>query len=105
MKDGERINTSRRYKLAFGENGVCTLTINEVENNDTGVYLCTASNAHGVDSTQCLVFVAEATGPDAHLVLADVLSEKRAPPKFIRAPAGLIYANEGSTIKLVSKVD
>ncbi|CAJ0962097.1 unnamed protein product, partial [Mesorhabditis belari] len=71
--------------------------------DDTGVYLCTASNAYGVESSQCLVFVAEPTGPDAHLVLADVLSDKRAPPKFVRAPAGLIDAPEGSTIKLVAK--
>lgn len=63
-------------KLLFEEGGLSKLIISGVKASDMGMYLCSASNCVGVDSSSCMVSVAAPTGSDSHLVLADVAEEK-----------------------------
>ncbi|KAK6047730.1 immunoglobulin I-set domain protein [Cooperia oncophora] len=100
-KDGERIATSRRVRLEFDEQGTSELHIHDCTAQDAGIYLCTATNTCGVESTQCTLTVAEVTGKDAHLVIAE--EEKVMVPRFTRAPPSTLDAQEGGQFKLVAK--
>ncbi|PIO69785.1 immunoglobulin I-set domain protein [Teladorsagia circumcincta] len=101
-KDGERIATSRRVRLEFDDKGLSELHIHDCTAQDAGIYLCTATNTSGVQSTQCTVTVAEVSGKDAHLVIAE--EEKIMKPRFIRAPPSTLEAQEGGQFKLIAKV-
>ncbi|KAK6029157.1 immunoglobulin I-set domain protein [Ostertagia ostertagi] len=100
-KDGERIATSRRVRLEFDDKGLSELHIHDCTAQDAGIYLCTATNTSGVQSTQCTVTVAEVSGKDAHLVIAE--EEKIMKPRFIRAPPSTLEAQEGGQFKLIAK--
>ncbi|VDP02270.1 unnamed protein product [Heligmosomoides polygyrus] len=100
-KDGERLATSRRVRLQFDEKGSSELHLCECTAQDAGIYVCTASNSSGVQSSQCTLTVAEVSGTDAHLVIAE--EEKVAKPRFIRAPPSTLEAQEGGQIKLIAK--
>ncbi|EPB67836.1 immunoglobulin I-set domain protein [Ancylostoma ceylanicum] len=101
-KDGERLATSRRVKLVFDEKGGSELHIRDCCAHDAGIYLCTATNTAGVQSTQCTLTVVEIAGADAHLVIAE--AEKVAKPRFIRAPPSTMDVHEGGQFKLIAKV-
>uniref|UniRef100_A0A1I7X1T1 Ig-like domain-containing protein n=1 Tax=Heterorhabditis bacteriophora TaxID=37862 RepID=A0A1I7X1T1_HETBA len=93
-KDGERLTTSRRVKLSFEEGGWCHLNILGCTSEDTGLYLCSATNVVGV------------TGSDSHLIIADIIEDKKilqSKPRFIRAPASTIEVQEGGQFKLIAK--
>ncbi|KAK5984897.1 hypothetical protein GCK32_008606 [Trichostrongylus colubriformis] len=100
-KDGERITTSRRVRLEFDDKGMSELHIHDCAAQDAGIYLCTATNTNGVQSTQCTLTVAEVSGKDAHLVIAE--EEKIVKPRFIRAPPSVLDAQEGGQFKLIAK--
>ncbi|CAB3396936.1 unnamed protein product [Caenorhabditis bovis] len=102
-KDGKTISTTRRIKQTQNDDGVCTLVISKCEAEDTGVYVCSATNVAGVDSTSSMIMVARATGSDSHLVIADSIEERQEKPRFIRAPPSLIEVNEGGQFTLVAK--
>ncbi|VDM67344.1 unnamed protein product [Strongylus vulgaris] len=101
-KDGERLATSRKVHLVFDEQGGSELQIKECTAQDAGIYLCTATNSAGVQSTQCTLTVVSVAGKDAHLVIAE--EEKVAAPRFIRAPPSTMEFNEGAQFKLIAKV-
>ncbi|VDK27112.1 unnamed protein product [Gongylonema pulchrum] len=103
MKDGIRISTSSHQKLEFTEDGWCSLTIFNCTANDTGVYLCTAQNLLGVESSQSMITVADTAGPDSHLITAEDKQVQYSKPRFTRTPGALIETTEGSTVKLVSR--
>ncbi|VDO56555.1 unnamed protein product [Haemonchus placei] len=100
-KDGERVATSRRVRLEFDDKGLSELHIHDCTAQDAGIYLCTATNISGVQSTQCTLTVAEVSGKDAHLVIAE--EEKIVKPRFIRAPPSILEAQEGGQFKLIAK--
>ncbi|VDN60787.1 unnamed protein product [Dracunculus medinensis] len=103
IKDGERITSSRRRKIAFKDHGICILTIGQCNSDDAGIYLCSAQNSLGVDSTQTILTVADVTGPDAHLVTADLKEKQYMKPKFTRAPATNVEVDQGASVKLISR--
>uniref|UniRef100_A0A0N5ALN6 Myosin light chain kinase, smooth muscle n=1 Tax=Syphacia muris TaxID=451379 RepID=A0A0N5ALN6_9BILA len=103
MKDGEQLSTSRRITLRFIEDGYCLLLISNVNSSDTGIYLCSAKNVVGVDSTQAMLTVADETGPDRHLVTADSKEKRYLKPEFVRVPSSIIESSEGSTVKLIAR--
>ncbi|KAK6109169.1 Immunoglobulin I-set domain family protein [Brugia pahangi] len=103
MKDGAMINTNRRQKLEFIENGWCSLTIFNCTAEDTGFYLCTASNVLGTESSHLMLTVAEIAGPDSHLVTAENKEMQYCKPRFTRVPGTSVETTEGSTVKLVSR--
>ncbi len=104
MKDGEVLTTSRRLKLDFAETGWCSLTIANCSSSDTGIYLCSASNANGVEGTQAMLTIAEESGKDKHLVTAeDRVESEPTRPKFVRAPEQTVEIAEGAQLKLVGK--
>ncbi|KAK0408269.1 hypothetical protein QR680_003864 [Steinernema hermaphroditum] len=103
LKDDEVINTTRKRQLKFDENGACTLTISNVSAEDTGIYMCTARNRAGVQSTECMLTIASTVGPDAHLVTADTTKGKKSKPQFTRIPASTINIGEGSPLELVAR--
>ncbi|KAF8382632.1 ttn-1 [Pristionchus pacificus] len=100
-KDGTPLVSSRRVKISFGSDGSCLLTINDLNEDDTGIYVLSASNSLGVDCVQCLLTVAETAGADAHLVVAG--DKDKQSPRWLRAPPGYLEAREGHPIKLVAK--
>ncbi|GMR58628.1 hypothetical protein PMAYCL1PPCAC_28823, partial [Pristionchus mayeri] len=100
-KDGTPLVSSRRLKLSFGSDGSCLLTVNDLDENDTGIYVLSASNSVGVDCVQCLLTVAETAGTDAHLVVAG--DKDKSSPRWLRAPPAYLEAREGHPIKLVAK--
>ncbi|CAI5451947.1 unnamed protein product [Caenorhabditis angaria] len=101
-KDGERVSTTRRIRQSQ-DNGICKLSILNCESEDTGVYVCSASNVAGVDSTSSMIMIAKTSGSDSHLVVAHPIEEKSEKPRFIRAPPSLIEVNEGGQFTLVAK--
>ncbi|KAJ1359849.1 hypothetical protein KIN20_018667 [Parelaphostrongylus tenuis] len=101
IKDGERLTTSRRVKLVFDEQGMSELRIRDLTAQDAGIYLCSATNPAGVQSTQCTLTVVEVAGEDSHLILAG--EAKAVKPRFIRAPPSTIDAQEGGQFKLIAK--
>lgn len=103
MKDGERLSTNRRITLRFTENGYCLLSISNVSSIDTGIYLCSAKNAFGVECTQAMLTVADEAGPDRHLVTAETKEKRYSKPEFTRLPAATIESSEGSIVKLVAR--
>ncbi|GMT09123.1 hypothetical protein PFISCL1PPCAC_420 [Pristionchus fissidentatus] len=100
-KDGVPLVSSRRVKISFGADGACLLSIQDLDENDTGIYVLSATNAVGVDCLQCLVTVAETAGADAHLVVAG--DKDKQAPRWLRAPPAYLEAREGHPIKLVAK--
>ncbi|TKR69840.1 hypothetical protein L596_021941 [Steinernema carpocapsae] len=103
LKDNEVINTTRKRQLKFDENGQCILTIASVTAEDTGIYMCTARNRSGVQSTECMLTIASTVGPDAHLVTADSTQEKKTKPQFTRVPSKTVNIGEGSRLELAAR--
>uniref|UniRef100_A0A158Q7F2 Myosin light chain kinase, smooth muscle n=1 Tax=Elaeophora elaphi TaxID=1147741 RepID=A0A158Q7F2_9BILA len=102
-KDGTTISTTRHQKLQFTEDGWCSLTIFNCTAEDTGFYLCTASNVLGSESSQLMLTVAEVAGPDSHLVTAENIKMQYSKPRFTRVPGAVVETTEGSTVKLISR--
>jgi hypothetical protein len=102
-KDGEMLITSRKVKVQFLDDGVCRLVINNCAATDTGIYACSATNCVGVESCHAMVTVAETSGTDSHLVIAEVVEEKQAKPRFVRAPPSTVEVPEGGQFKLIAK--
>lgn len=98
MKDGATINTTRRQKLEFTEDGLCSLTIFNCTAKDTGFYQCTASNMLGSESSHMMLTVAEIAGPDSHLVTAENKKMQYCKPRFTRVPGTVVETTEGSTV-------
>ncbi|KAL3986026.1 Immunoglobulin I-set domain family protein [Acanthocheilonema viteae] len=103
MKDGTVINTTRRQKLEFTEDGWCSLIIFNCTAKDTGLYLCTASNVLGSENSHLMLTVAEVAGPDSHLVTAKSKEMQYCKPRFTRVPGAVVETTEGSTVKLISR--
>ncbi|VDK88198.1 unnamed protein product, partial [Onchocerca ochengi] len=103
MKDGVIISTNRHQKLEFTDDSWCSLTILNCTAEDTGFYLCTASNVLGSESSSLMLTVAEVAGLDSHLVTAESKEMQYCKPRFTRVPNAVIETTEGSTIKLVSR--
>lgn len=53
LKDGKRLKTTKHMKLTFTDDNWCHLTIHACEPGDAGLYICSASNSVGAQSTQC----------------------------------------------------
>lgn len=51
-----------------------------------------------MDSTQTILTVADVTGPDAHLVTADLKEKQYMKPKFTRAPATNVEVDQGASV-------
>uniref|UniRef100_A0A671UG81 Myosin light chain kinase, smooth muscle n=1 Tax=Sparus aurata TaxID=8175 RepID=A0A671UG81_SPAAU len=58
LHNGQEVKESEDFHLLRAENR-CTLLIQEVFPEDTGIYSCKAWNQHGADSTQCALTVEE----------------------------------------------
>uniref|UniRef100_A0A914CI05 Ig-like domain-containing protein n=1 Tax=Acrobeloides nanus TaxID=290746 RepID=A0A914CI05_9BILA len=104
LKDGEILKSTRRKQLGFDENGNCTLSISNCSREDSGIYMCTAKNEHGIQSTDCALTVVSPQGEDKHHMVVDdteeVDSEK---PLFTRTPPGEFKVPEGAKVELVAK--
>ncbi|KAF7668343.1 hypothetical protein LDENG_00020560 [Lucifuga dentata] len=50
LKDGQQITNDKRCHMETTENGVCTLVITNLMNNDSGIYTCEVFNKFGVSS-------------------------------------------------------
>ncbi|VDN06567.1 unnamed protein product [Thelazia callipaeda] len=103
MRDGVLISTNRHQKLEFSEDGWCSLTIFNCTAEDTGLYLCTACNVVGSKSSQCMLTIVDISGPDKHLVTAEIKEALYCKPKFTRAPSAVVETVEGSMVKLTSR--
>uniref|UniRef100_A0A7E4UYK2 Muscle M-line assembly protein unc-89 n=1 Tax=Panagrellus redivivus TaxID=6233 RepID=A0A7E4UYK2_PANRE len=116
QKDGEPIQPSRHIHLSFNpEDGACVLNIPSVDASDAGVYMVTAKNANGSQSTDCVLTVAETAGKDKHLVTAEDSessgpsrkksrqTEKYEKPKFTRKPNPEIVVNEGQRVEMIAR--
>lgn len=57
LKDGKKLKTTRQIKLTFADDNWCYLTIHSCESTDSGVYICTATNNVGAQSSQCKLTV------------------------------------------------
>eukprot|EP00064_Thunnus_orientalis_P001398 superscaffoldBa00000095_g1401 len=50
LKNGQQITNDKQYRIETTENGVCTLVITKLTNNDSGIYTCEVMNKFGVTS-------------------------------------------------------
>uniref|UniRef100_A0A914XD87 Ig-like domain-containing protein n=1 Tax=Plectus sambesii TaxID=2011161 RepID=A0A914XD87_9BILA len=119
MKDGEKVKTSTQMKLSFTDNGWCSLAIYSCTSADTGLYLCSARNDVGVETTQAMLTVLEETIPvtpiekvrskeptkgKAVTIASDAKgTDQASKPKFIRAPGQTMEVAEGESVQLVCK--
>lgn len=58
-KDGKALQSTRNMKLSIADDGWCELKVTKATGDDGGVYLCSAKNSEGTDSSQATVTVLE----------------------------------------------
>ncbi|KAJ8321038.1 hypothetical protein KUTeg_002625 [Tegillarca granosa] len=57
FKDGDNITNNKRYKFDYCEEGVITMTIEDVTNEDQGCYQCRADNCVGWAATAAYLHI------------------------------------------------
>lgn len=90
LHNGQEVKESEDFHLLRAENR-CTLLIQEVFPEDTGIYSCKARNQHGADSTQCALTV-EGNVSAHHLQLRNV------GPPFCRISGFVVLCQSPRTV-------
>lgn len=87
LKDGQQITNDKRCHIETTEDGVCTLVITNLMNNDSGFYTCEVVNKFGVSSYNGNITVVQPQRPSpvaqkpVHPPFAAITPLQLAPPK------------------------
>ncbi|KAI3368742.1 hypothetical protein L3Q82_025731 [Scortum barcoo] len=87
LKNGQQITNDHRCRTETTENGMCTLVIKNLTNNDSGIYTCEVVNKFGVTSYNGNITVTQPHKPapaaqkPVHPPLAAITPLQLAPPK------------------------